>query len=124
MTEQNPEVYEEFLNHLHTAERSAMRALDLLYKLEDGVNRGLAYKLRLGNAQSILMSLYVRELNQKEDGGPKYNWPHEWEHLGANVYECVHCEKQTTSRTVNGKKVYVSDILRRIPKYGRRYRCV
>jgi cation transport regulator ChaC len=112
-----PEDYEVFLDHLKDAERSAQEALALLYKLDGDVKRGLAYRIRLGQAQNILMTLYVREINRNDSDA------HEWEHLGANTYECVYCERKVKGRLIGRKTVFSPDLLRRIPKYGRRYRC-
>lgn len=53
--------------NIANAQRFAQKALDLCYKA-DGCKRSLWYKMTLGRAQSILMSLLVRELgNQSED---------------------------------------------------------
>lgn len=120
-----PKVYEdefeEFLDNLQAAERSAQQALNMLYPVDTGVQRGLAYRLRLGNAQSILMTLLVREINRKDNkltGGA-----HDWEHVDANVYECVYCERRATPTSVGKKLVFVPDVLRRVPKLGQKYRC-
>lgn len=92
--------YEAFLEDLRLAERHAQRALDRLYANE-GVNRSTAYKIRLGNAQSVLMSLYVREVNAKTNkhtGGK-----HEWEELTPSKVQCVYCgqkaPRQRSGRT-------------------------
>lgn len=50
--------------HLVRAERHAQTALDLLYK-PDGAKRSMWFRAALGRAQSILMSLYVRDLKTR-----------------------------------------------------------
>jgi hypothetical protein len=50
--------------HLVRAERHAQTALDLLYK-PDGAKRSMWFSMALGRAQSILMSLYVRDLKTR-----------------------------------------------------------
>lgn len=58
---------EALVYNIGKAQRHAQEALDLCYKA-DGCKRSLWYKMTLGRAQSILMSLLVRELgNQGED---------------------------------------------------------
>lgn len=113
--------FEEFLDNIQNAERSAQRALNMLYPIDTGVRRGMAYRIRLGKAQSILMTLLVREINRKDnrltDGA------HDWENIGRDMYECVYCERKTPGRIIAGKTVYMPDVLRRIPGYGRRHRC-
>lgn len=112
--------YEEYLNHLQEAERSLSRALDCLYK-PDGVRRGLGYRLRIGKAQNIAMTLLVREINHKE--GYKTGGVHEWEPVGIH-WECIYCERKATPKLLGGKyRVFGPSILSRIPLYGRRWRC-
>lgn len=50
--------------NLHRAEQHARQAHDLLY-LEEGPKRSIWFKMAVGRAQSILMSLYVQELRRK-----------------------------------------------------------
>lgn len=49
--------------NLVRAERHAQQALDLLYK-QDGPKRSIWFKMAVGRAQSILMSLYMQELRR------------------------------------------------------------
>lgn len=59
---------ENLVYNIARAQRYAQEALDLCYKPGSNVKRSLWYKMTLGRAQSILMSLLVRELgNQNED---------------------------------------------------------
>lgn len=51
-------------HHLRRAERHAQSAYTLLFR-EDGPKRSLWYRMLVGRAQSILMSLYVQEVNRK-----------------------------------------------------------
>lgn len=60
------DTYDEYLRDLNQAHICAQRALDALYR-PSGVKRGLGYRLRLGRAQNALISLYVKELNRKEE---------------------------------------------------------
>jgi hypothetical protein len=53
--------------HLNQAQEHAQRALDLVYRPGEH-KRGLLYRLKLGRAQSALMTLLVRELGK--DGEP------------------------------------------------------
>lgn len=63
LTEEETLVY-----NITQAQRHAQEALNLCYKQGSAVKRSLWYKMTLGRAQSILMSLLVRELgNQSED---------------------------------------------------------
>jgi hypothetical protein len=57
-------VTEELHYHIVRAEQHARQAHDLLYK-EDGPKRSLWYKTAIGRAQSILMTLWQRELRWK-----------------------------------------------------------
>lgn len=52
--------------NLVRAELHARQALDLVYD-EFGPKRRLAYRLRLGRAQSSLMTLVVRELSKRKE---------------------------------------------------------
>ncbi len=56
---------EELRFNLVRAEIHARQAHDLLYK-ENGPKRNFWYRFTAGRAQSILMSLYVRETSRKE----------------------------------------------------------
>lgn len=115
-----PEEYEEYLNHLQDAERSLSKALDCLYK-HDGIRRGQAYRVRLGRAQSITMTLLVREINRKE--GYKSGGAHEWELVGAH-WECLYCERKVDPKAFGRTFLFFGpDIYRRIPIYGRKWRC-
>lgn len=53
---------EELVYHLTSAQQHAQEALNALYDRSSGVKRSLWYRMVLGRAQSILMSLLVREL--------------------------------------------------------------
>lgn len=55
-------LYQEYLDHLNTAHIEAQKAYNLLYD-EDGPKRRLFYRMMLGRAQSILISLYTKEIN-------------------------------------------------------------
>jgi len=114
------EEYEAFLTHLQDAERALSRALDVMYT-PHGITRGLGYRLRVARAQSTVMTLLVRELNTKDvvgtDGG------HEWERIEDHIWECIYCERQVTPRRMGRKLVFVPNFTRRIPFYGRRWRC-
>lgn len=58
---------EELHFHLVRAERHAQSALDLLYKPKGlRVERSFWFHRALGKAQSILMTLYVRDINRKK----------------------------------------------------------
>lgn len=56
--------YEEYMFNLAQAHVYAERALDVLYD-HDGPKRSLLHRMRLGKAQSILIGLYVKEVNRK-----------------------------------------------------------
>lgn len=58
-------VKQEFLEDLQAAHICSQRALNALYD-EYGPNRSLWYRMLLGRAQSILISLYQQELKRKE----------------------------------------------------------
>jgi hypothetical protein len=53
---------EELVYHLTSAQQHAQEALNALYDPKTGIRRSLWYRVVLGRAQSILMSLLVREL--------------------------------------------------------------
>jgi hypothetical protein len=55
---------EELHFHLILAENHSQQALDLLYNL-GGPKRSIWFRMALGRAQSILMSLYVRDIRIK-----------------------------------------------------------
>lgn len=114
------EEYEEYLNRLQEAERALSRALDMLYK-PVGIKRGLGYRLRVGRAQNSVMALLVREINQKE--GANATGAHEWEHIEDDMWECVYCERRVAPKKVGTTLVFVPNFTRRIPFYGRKYRC-
>lgn len=48
--------------HLNRAERHAQTALNVCYRLENPAKRSFWFRAALGRAQSILMSIYVRDL--------------------------------------------------------------
>lgn len=59
---------ETFVYNIAQAQKYAQEALNLCYKPGSSFKRSLWYKMTLGRAQSILMSLLVREFgNQSED---------------------------------------------------------
>lgn len=60
-------VEQEFIDNLDKAQEHAEKALNCLY-WKNGVKRSLWYRLSLGRAQSILMSLLVKELSRKGKG--------------------------------------------------------
>lgn len=63
LTEEETLVY-----NIAQAQKFAQAALNICYKPGSEVKRSLWYKMTLGRAQSILMSLLVRELgNHSED---------------------------------------------------------
>lgn len=62
-TVEKSEAQRAFEHHLMQAEQHAKDALDMCYA--DGVKRSLWYRMTLGRAQSILMSLLVRELGKE-----------------------------------------------------------
>jgi hypothetical protein len=65
---QNLTEEEELVYNIGKAQQHAKKALDICYKPNGDCQRSLWYKMTLGRAQSILMSLLVRELgNQSED---------------------------------------------------------
>lgn len=119
MSEIDPEAYEEYLDHLRQAVESTERALEALYK-PSGVKRGVGYRLRLGNAQNALMTLLVREVNNKV--GYHGENKHEWEEVGSH-WECVFCELRTRPKMIRGKIVFAPDVLGRIPLTGRKWHC-
>lgn len=116
------EDYEEFLDHLKTATDASQKAYDCLYK-RDGVKRSTAYKLRLGNAQSALMTLLMREINHKEN--KKTGGAHEWECLGGaagwEIHQCVYCSRTATPAFLG--YAFWPDVLRYIPFLGKKWRC-
>lgn len=114
------EVYEQFLDNLQTAEMALSRAMDDLYK-PYGIKRGLGYRLRVGRAQSSVMSLLVRELDNKK--GRNTTGTHEWEQIEAHIWECVYCERRTEPKRVGSKLIFVPNYARWLPWYGRRHRC-
>jgi hypothetical protein len=119
MTETEYEDYDELLEQLRNAEQALSRALDLLYK-PGGIHRGLGYRARVARAQSIAMTLFVREVNHKE--GKISGGVHEWEVVG-HEWECVFCEKRVKPKMVGPRLVFWPDVARRVPLYGRKWRC-
>lgn len=57
---------DEFLENLAAAHVCAQRALDALYR-ENGPKRGFWYRRALGKAQNILIKLYIKEQNRREE---------------------------------------------------------
>lgn len=57
--------YQGFIEDLQAAHVCAERALNALYD-PHGPKRSLWYRLLLGRAQSILIGLYVQEVNRKK----------------------------------------------------------
>lgn len=57
--------YDEYMNNLNDAHVAAQRALNTLYEKE-GPKRSFWTRWILGHAQSLLISLYVRELKRKD----------------------------------------------------------
>lgn len=55
---------ETFRQDLLTAHTCAQRALDALYR-PSGIKRSILYRLALGRAQSLLIGLYVQELQRE-----------------------------------------------------------
>lgn len=53
---------EALVYHLTSAQQHSQEALNSLYDPKSGVKRSMWYRMTLGRAQSILMSLLVREL--------------------------------------------------------------
>lgn len=51
---------------LRVAERHAQRAYELLFR-RDAPKRSMWFRMLTGRAQSILMSLYVQEVNRKQE---------------------------------------------------------
>lgn len=59
-------LHQEFQEDLEAAHRCSLRALNALYEA-GGPKRSFWYRLALGRAQSILISLYKQELQRKDD---------------------------------------------------------
>lgn len=57
---------DELRYHLVRAEHHARAAHDMMYK-SDAPKRSFWFRILIGRAQSILMSLYVQEVNRKVD---------------------------------------------------------
>jgi hypothetical protein len=55
-----------YLFNLEQAHTAAQKALDILYD-RDGPNRSLLCRMLLGRAQSILIGLYVQELQRQKE---------------------------------------------------------
>lgn len=55
--------HEDYKENLQVAAQLTQRALDMLYEPK-GIKRGLWYRLWLGLAQNILMTLFMREENR------------------------------------------------------------
>lgn len=63
----NP-VYDAFIHDLEIAHTHAQRALDALYS-PLGLKRSILYRMALGRAQSLLIGLYVQELQRRKQRG-------------------------------------------------------
>ena len=59
---------ESYLRDLDLAHIHAQRALDALYK-PSGPKRSILYRMALGRAQSLLIGLYVQELQRRSQRG-------------------------------------------------------
>lgn len=59
---------EAYLQDLLTAHTCAQRALDALYS-PSGPKRSILYRIALGRAQSLLIGLYVQELQRRNQRG-------------------------------------------------------
>ena len=64
VTEEFRDSTDELHYHLIRAEHHAKKAHDLLYE-RDGPKRSMWFRLLAGRAQSILMGLYVQEVNRR-----------------------------------------------------------
>ena len=58
---------QDYLDNLNAAHTCAQKALDALYDPRSGVKRSLWYRMLLGRAQSILISLYSQELKRQKE---------------------------------------------------------
>lgn len=58
-------LHREFIEDLEAAQTLSERALNALYA-ESGPKRSIFYRMLLGRAQSILMSLVVQEAKRKD----------------------------------------------------------
>lgn len=60
------ETFKDATDELHynlvRAERHSTQAMDVLYRLKNPAKRSVWFRMALGRAQSILMSLYVRDV--------------------------------------------------------------
>lgn len=120
MADNGYEAFEDYLNHLEEAERALSRAMDDLYQ-PGRIKRGLGYRLRVGRAQSAVMTLLVHEINRKE--GKMSGGAHEWEPVEDNLWECIYCEQRTAPKRVGSQLVFKPNAMRWIPLFGRKWRC-
>lgn len=60
--------YLEYMQDLEIAQRHAQRALDALYR-PSGPKRSILYRIALGRAQSLLIGLYVQEIQRRRQRG-------------------------------------------------------
>lgn len=60
--------YSEYIHDLEIAHTHAQRALDALYR-PSGPKRSILYRIALGRAQSLLIGLYVQELQRRRQRG-------------------------------------------------------
>lgn len=65
MIDRREKLYREFVEDLEAAQNLSERALNSLYA-EYGPKRSIFYRMLLGRAQSILMSLVNQEAKRKE----------------------------------------------------------
>lgn len=63
-----PDPLEAYLQDLQKAHTHAQRALDALYR-PSGPKRSILYRIALGRAQSLLIGLYVQELQRRQQSG-------------------------------------------------------
>lgn len=66
MMDRRQKMHREFIEDLEAAQTLSERALNALYA-ESGPKRSIMYRILLGRAQSILMSLVVQETKRKEN---------------------------------------------------------
>jgi len=58
----------EFIHDLKLAHTHAQKALDALYS-PSGPKRSILYRMALGRAQSLLIGLYVQEIQRRKQSG-------------------------------------------------------
>lgn len=62
------EEYKQFIQDLDLAHTHAQRALEALYS-RSGPKRSYLYRIALGRAQSLLIGLYVQEIQRRSQSG-------------------------------------------------------